>query len=340
MVDGRPLVCFSSNDYLGLASHPEVKAAAADALESHGHGAGAARLLAGNFELYARLESELADWLGTDAALVFGSGYLANVGVLSSLAVAGERIFSDQLNHASIIDGCRLSRAEVEIYPHLAAPPVDSEHDWIVTESVFSMDGDSPDFSMLERLCQRTGARLIVDEAHALGVIGDGSGISSGAHLIVGTLGKAFGSYGAFAAGTREAIDLLVNTARSFIFTTALPAPTLAAASAAIQLARGEEGQRRRAHLRALSEQLARGLDALGWAADPSSPIFPIVLGDESSAIQLSTALEDDGFLAQAIRPPTVPAETSRVRLVLTARHTEPELAELLASLERHRSAD
>lgn len=330
VLDGRPLVCFSSNDYLGLANHPAVIVAARQALETRGHGAGAARLLAGNFDLYERLETELADWLGREAAVVFGSGYLANIGTLSSLPVAGERLYSDQLNHASLIDGCRLSRAAVEVYPHLACPPAGAG-DWIVTESVFSMDGDSPDFA---RLASRDGARLVVDEAHALGVVGDGRGLSSGAHLIVGTLGKALGSYGAFVAGDRDVIELLLNTARSFIFTTALPAPTLAAARAAVELARGPEGVARRDHLRGLCELLASGLESLGWPADPRAPIFPIVAGAEDAALRLARTLEDAGLLVQAIRPPTVPPETSRLRIVLSAEHQRADVERLLDALE------
>jgi 8-amino-7-oxononanoate synthase len=335
VVDGSELLSFSSNDYLGLANHPVVVAAARDALDRYGHGAGAARLLTGNFELAGALERQLADWLGAEASLVLGSGYLANVGVLSALVGGGARLFSDELNHASIIDGCRLSRAAVHVYPHKTVPAVENDSDWIATETVFSMDGDSPDLDRLDERCAATGARLIADEAHALGVVGDGRGLAGAAEVRIGTLGKALGSYGAFVAGSRELIDLLINTARTFVFSTGLPAPTLAAACAAVELTRGPVGDAARARVRELSERLAAGLADLGIAAAASSPIFPVILGSEERALQVSSQLEADGLLVQAIRPPTVPEGSSRLRVVVSASHRPEDIDAVITSLSR-----
>ena len=336
MLDGRRLISFSSNDYLGLANHPTIRAAAARALDERGHGAGSARLLVGNFDLATELEARLAAWVGAEAALLFGSGYLANLAVLPTLVERGDRVLSDRLNHASLIDGCRLSRGAVTVFPHLAVPEDLGGNDWVVTESIFSMDGDSPPVESLEERCREAGARLVIDEAHALGVAGPGGrGLAGRPFARVGTLGKALGSYGAFVAGSAALIEVLRNSARSFIFTTGLPAPVLAASIAALDLAAGAEGDELRVGLRRRCEQLAAGLTELGIRAVAETAIFPVVLGSEERALAVAGRLEEDGLLVQPIRPPTVPEGGCRLRIVVTAAHRESHVDQLLDCLER-----
>jgi 8-amino-7-oxononanoate synthase len=336
ILDGRSLISFSSNDYLGLANHPAIRAAAARALDQRGHGAGSARLLVGNFDLAGELEARLAAWVGTDEALLFGSGYLANLAVLPTLVERGDRVLSDRLNHASLVDGCRLSRGEVTVFPHLEVPDDLAPNDWVVTESIFSMDGDSPPLQSLEERCREAGAHLVIDEAHALGVAGPGGrGLAGRPFARVGTFGKAFGSYGAFVAGSAALIEVLRNSARSFIFTTGLPAPVLAASLAAVELAAGPEGDELRGGLRRRCEQLAAGLTELGIRASAETAIFPVVLGSEERALAVAGRLEDGGLLVQPIRPPTVPAGGCRLRIVVTAAHRASHVDQLLERLGR-----
>ena len=339
VLDGKPVLLLCSNNYLGLADHPALRQAAGDAAMRWGVGAGASRLVSGTMTIHRRLEEQLAEFKGREAALVFGSGYLANAGSVAALARPGEVVFSDQLNHASIIDGCRLSRAEVFVYDHC-----DPEHlQWgieqaegrgalIVTDSVFSMDGDVAPLAEIVELAQRHGLRTLVDEAHATGVLGPGgrgalaeAGLEDQVDVIVGTLGKALGSYGAFVACDAAMGRYLVNAARTFIFSTALPPPAAAAALAALELLR--ERPHRVAKLNANANALRDGLEREGFdVAASRTQILPLVIGDARLAMQICEAALTRGVFAQAIRPPTVPPMTSRLRLAVMATHREEEL--------------
>jgi 8-amino-7-oxononanoate synthase len=341
LLDGRPVLLLCSNDYLGLAGDPRVREAAAEAALRWGAGAGASRLISGNMEPHSRLEERLAAFKGYEAALLFGSGYLANVGAISALARRGEVVFSDQLNHASIVDGCRLSRAETFVYRH-----ADVEHlAWglrqaggraslIVSDGVFSMDGDIAPVADLTRLARERGCRLMVDEAHATGALGAGgrgsvaaAGLSGEVDLVVGTLGKALGSYGAYVCASAELRDYLLNTARSFIFSTALPPPALAAALAALGVLEAEPERVQRLHANAAT--LRDGLAAEGLApGGGTSQIVPLEVGDARRTMELCKGLLERGVFAQGIRPPTVPKGSSRLRLSVMATHGEAELRE------------
>jgi 8-amino-7-oxononanoate synthase len=339
LLDGREVLLLCSNNYLGLADHPSVRRAAAEAAMRWGTGAGASRLISGNMTLHRRLEERLADFHRTEAALLFGSGYLANAGTIAALTRPGEVVFSDELNHASIVDGCRLSRAETFVYRH-----ADPEHlAWglaraegrgslIVTDGVFSMDGDVAPIPALVELARRHDCRLMVDEAHATGAIGpDGegavaeSGLGDEVDLIVGTLGKALGSYGAYVCASREITELLVNAARPFIFSTALPPPSVAAAIASLKLigARPERVDR----LRRNGDMMRRELAAYGLDPGESrTQIIPLIVGDAEAAVELCERALERGVFAQAIRPPTVPEGTSRLRITVMASHRASEL--------------
>jgi glycine C-acetyltransferase len=349
-VDGRSVLSLCSNDYLGLANHPALLAAAQRALRAQGMGAGAARHISGNMAAHRELEVELAEFTGHSSALLFSSGYGANVGVLSALAGRGDVIFSDALNHASLVDGARLSRARVVIYRHADAGDLErklTEHRHegrlalIASESLFSMDGDQAPLSALTALARRFDAALILDEAHALGVMGpSGTGLAraSGVRpdVTVGTLGKAFGSQGAFAAGSSPVVDLLRNQARSFVFSTA-PAPVLAAASlAALRLIR--EGDDSRSRLRGHWRELRDGLAALGYQVLPGdSAIIPVLVGPSERTMALSQRLFDLGVFVHGIRPPTVPAGQARLRVVPSAAHSEEDIAEALRAFAEAR---
>jgi 8-amino-7-oxononanoate synthase len=339
MLDGRPVLLLCSNNYLGLADHPQLRRAAADAALALGTSSGASRLISGSMSIHAELEAKLAEFEGTEAALLFGSGYLANTGAIAALAGKGDVVFSDELNHASLIDGCRLARAETFIYRHR-----DTEHlEWglrhaggrpalIVTDGVFSMDGDIAPLGELATLAQRHDCRLMVDEAHATGCLGpDGRGSVAAAaltdeiDLIVGTLGKALGGYGAYVCGSQEMTDFLVNTARPFIFSTAPPPPAVAAASAALDLLAEspKRVERLQANAAALREGLrSEGLDPIG----SDTQIVPLVIGEADDAMALCERLLEEGIFAQAIRPPTVPAGTCRLRLTVMATHRVADL--------------
>jgi glycine C-acetyltransferase/8-amino-7-oxononanoate synthase len=338
-LDGSEVLLLCSNDYLGLANHPTVAAAAIDAIERWGTGAGASRLVSGNMEPHERLERRLAAFHGTGAALLFGSGYLANTGIVAALARRGQVVFSDELNHASIIDGCRLAGAETFVYRHRDLDHLASglrEHGersaLIVTDGLFSMDGDVAPLAQLRDLATRSGARLMVDDAHAVGALGPGgrgtvaeAGLEGQVDVVVGTLGKALGSYGAYACTTPEVRELLVNTARPLIFSTGLAPSCAAAAEAALGVIESRPelvGQLRRnaATLRAAlrSEGLPIG--------DTASQIVPVLVGDPDRAVAACRRALDAGVFAQAIRPPTVPDGTSRLRLTVMAGHREEEL--------------
>jgi len=338
-LDGSDVLLLCSNNYLGLADHPRVRQAAADAAERYGAGAGASRLICGDMELHRRLEMRLAEFEGSEAALLFGSGYLANTGIVAALAREGGVVLSDELNHASIIDGCRLSRAETQVYRH-----ADLDHlEWslrqaagrqavIVTDSVFSMDGDVAPLVGIHELAQRYGARLVVDEAHATGALGPGgrgavaaAGLSGQVDVVVGTLGKSLGSYGAYACTSAELRDYLINTARPFIFSTAPPPPSVGAALAALSLLESRPGvvEQLRRNGAVLREALsAEGLD-VGLSR---TQIVPVIVGPARLAVALCERVLDCGTFAQAIRPPTVPEGTARLRLTVMANHRADEL--------------
>jgi glycine C-acetyltransferase/8-amino-7-oxononanoate synthase len=343
LLDGRPVMLLCSNNYLGLADHPRVREAAAAAAMRWGVGAGASRLVSGTMTIHRRLEERLAAFHRSEASLLFGSGYLANLGVIGALAGRGDVIFSDELNHASIVDGCRLSRAEVVVYRHR-----DVEHlHWclyhhgrrdsdarrlIATDSVFSMDGDVAPLAEIIDLAGAAGAQVLVDEAHAIGSIGPGGrgalaheGLEGEVDAIVGTLGKSLGSYGAYVCGSDELVRYLINTARSLIFSTAPGPPAAAGALAALELM--QERPHRVERLRSNARALRRALAEEGFpVAEGEMQIVPLIVGEERNAMSLCQAALQDGVFAQGIRPPTVPAGTSRLRLTAMASHTASEL--------------
>jgi len=339
VIDGKPVLLLCSNNYLGLADHPRVRQAAGEAAMRWGVGTGASRLVSGTMTIHRRLEDRLAAFKGREAALLFGSGFLANAGVIAALARPGDVVFSDELNHASIVDGCRLSRAEVFVYDHLDAEHLawgieqaDGRGALIVTDSLFSMDGDLAPLEEIVELAARHRIRVLVDEAHATGTIGpDGRGALAAAGLeehvdvIVGTLGKALGSYGAFVACDRQMARYLLNCARTFIFSTALPPPSVAGALAALELLEQRPAlvERLAANAAALREELGRQ----GFALDPGAGhIVPLKIGDARLATRICDAALARGVFAQAIRPPTVPPFGSRLRLSVMASHREAEL--------------
>lgn len=330
--DGTRVVSFASNDYLGLSQHPAVVGGARDALERWGAGSGAARLIVGSRPVHHQLERELADWKGTEAAVLFSTGFTANLGVLTAVGGQGVRILSDELNHASVIDGCRLAHADVAVYRHrdadhltalLGATP--GTPCVVVSDVVFSMDGDIAPVADLAAACQRVGALLVLDEAHA--VLGpDPITLCPSVEVLrVGTLSKTLGALGGFVAGPAALTDLVVNRARPYIFTTASTPADAGAALAALRLLRSGEGD-------ALVHRLRAVVDAV-VPAHPS-PIIPVVVGDENAALCLSACLLDRGLLVPAIRPPTVPQGTSRLRIALSAAHTDAQLERLLAGLD------
>ncbi len=346
VLDGKPVLLLCSNNYLGLADHPAVREAAADAAMRWGVGAGASRLVSGTMTIHRRLEERLAAFERCQAALLFGSGYLANAGVLSALARRGDVVFSDELNHASIVDGCRLSRAEVFVYDH-----ADLEHlAWglkqageraalIVTDGVFSMDGDIAPLAELAELAQRHDVRLVVDEAHGTGTLGPGgrgavaeAGVEDGVDAIVGTLGKALGSYGAYVACDQRMAKYLVNAARSFVFSTAPPPPAVAGALAALTLLEAEPRrvERLQANAALLRAELAREGFEVG---ESRTQIVPLVIGEADATMRVCEQALERGVFAQGIRPPTVPVGSSRLRLAVMASHGKDELRDAARAL-------
>jgi 8-amino-7-oxononanoate synthase len=339
LLDGKPVLLLCSNNYLGLAGHERVRQAAAQAALTLGAGAGASRLVSGTMSIHRELERKLAAFEGTEDCVLFGSGYLANVGVIGALASRGDVVFSDALNHASIVDGCRLSRAKSVVYRHL-----DLEHlQWclrehspaasrrlVVTDSVFSMDGDVAPLPELLALARDHRAQLVVDEAHATGALGPrgrgalaAAGLQGEVDALVGTLGKALGSYGAYVCGRSEMVRYLVNVARPLIYSTAPPPPSIAAADAALELLQAKPDLVDDLH--AAAQELRCTLRAEGFAVcDGEMHIVPLVAHDERAAMRLCEAAIERGVFAQAIRPPTVPAGTSRLRLTAMATH-EPQ---------------
>lgn len=423
IIDGRRLLCFCSNNYLGLANHPRVLAAARDALDRWGWGAGASRLVSGHMGPHAELEARLASFKRTEAALVFPTGYQANLAAVRTLAGPGDVVFSDKLNHASLIDAARGSGAELRIFPHRdydkleqllerytwhghqggghpacqacethAPPSHRAQRRVIVTDSIFSMDGDAADLPRLVDLKRKYDAALCIDEAHACGIFGPrGSGLAElmgvegDIDAIVGTLSKAFGGIGGFVAGSRELIDMLINTAGGFIYTTALPPPACAAAMAALDIIESPEGEDRRRRVLAYAARVRGTLASIQRSARadcvpllcqqwdpkhcsqssgtpqnddlastehsvlstqhssirqangvPPSPIIPLVVGEAGAAVQLSQKLEAEGLLIPAIRPPTVPRGSARLRISLSADHQPGHIDQLLAILGKN----
>ncbi|GAB1722775.1 MAG: 8-amino-7-oxononanoate synthase [Nitrospira sp.] len=349
ILDGREIILLSSNNYLGLATHPAVVDAAIEATRRYGAGSGAARLVCGTLTPHDTLETTLARFKGTEAALTFAAGYLTNISAIPALIGKDGVIFADRLCHASLIDGCRLSGATFRVYRHrdmdhlehlLARRPA-ARRTLIVTDGIFSMDGDIAPMKEMAQLAERYGAEMYVDDAHGTGILGrTGRGtlehceVESRVRYHMGTLSKALGSAGGYVAGPATFIAYLVNTCRAFIYTTAPPPSNAAAATAAIQVI--EQEPERRARLWRNRERLAQGLLRLGFRlAASESPILPVIVGAPDRAMNLAQALLTQGVYAPAIRPPTVPPATSRIRLTITADHTDEQIDRALAVLER-----
>lgn len=347
-VDGRDMLAFCSNDYLGLAAHPRLAAALQEGAALYGAGSGASHLISGHSRAHAQLEERLAEFMSphleSARALYFCTGYMANLAVLSALAGRDADLFSESLNHASLIDGARLSRANTQIYPHGDTDALErllkaskAATKVVVTDSVFSMDGDLAPLPRLLQLCEQYGAWLVIDDAHGFGVLGEhGRGALEhfalrSPHLVyMGTLGKAAGVGGAFVAAHETVIEWLVQRARPYIYTTAA-APALAhALLASIDIIDGEEGAARRAHLQALIAQLKDALKLQRWQLFPSqTAIQPVIIGPNDEALRAAAALHAQGLWVPAIRPPTVPANTARLRITLSAAHTVDDVAQL-----------
>ncbi|WP_342347640.1 8-amino-7-oxononanoate synthase [uncultured Nitrospira sp.] len=348
-VEGQEVLLFASNNYLGLANHPHVKGAAIKAIEKYGVGSGASRLISGNITPHHVLERELASFKNTEAALAFPSGYATNIGVIPSLATADSLVLADRLCHASLIDGCRLSRATLRVFHHndvghlkrLLAKPRSRASTLILTEGVFSMDGDVAPLSEIARLAEEYGATLLLDDAHGTGVMGatgrgtvEHFGLDPRRILQMGTLSKALGSSGGFVAGPKDFVAYLINTSRSFIYTTAPPPAIAAAASAALAIIQQEP--QRRAKLWRNREFLYHGLVAMGFQlTNTQSPILPIMVNDPELGVRMSQHLRAEGVWIPAVRPPTVPKGTSRLRITVTADHSPEHLETALRALKK-----
>jgi 8-amino-7-oxononanoate synthase len=347
----KPKLEFCSNDYLGLSKHPMLVEAAMQALRDFGTGSRAARLLAGTLPLHVALEKAVALWQNKEAALLFNSGYQAAVGVIPAMASTGV-VFSDALNHASIVDACRLSRAPIKIYEHnnmthleaLLQTHADVFPKWIVSESIFSMEGEPAPLRELIRLKEKYDAFLYLDEAHAIGLYGkkgcglaEELGLAENVDLLLGTFGKALGSFGAFVAGSKPLMAYLVNSARSFIFTTSLPPSVVAANLSAVQLVPSLHEERMA--LRKKAKEMRQALKEIGFSVlGDDSPILALIVGDAFSAVSLSKQLEEEGIWVQPIRPPTVPEGKSRLRISLTANHSEKDLKTLLQAMQKRKA--
>ena len=344
-IDGREFLNFSSNDYLGLANDPLLKRAASDAIEKYGVGAGASRLVCGNLEPYEALERKLAAFKAKEAAIVFGSGYAANVGAITALVGKGDTVILDKLDHASIIDGARQSGATIRVYPHQNLKKLDaivrqcdsSRRTLIITETVFSMDGDLAPLAEIVALKEKHGAWLMIDEAHATGLyaknrrgLAEAAGVEDKIDITLGTLSKALGCAGGFVVGSQTLIDFLRNRARSLIYSTALPPAVCAAAAAAVDFVMSAEGHQRRDQLWRNVSELKNGLSALGIQNESRSPIIPIIIGDEAAAVETSRRLYERGIFVPAIRFPTVPKGKSRLRVTVTALHESRDIARFL----------
>lgn len=350
-IGGHQFINFSSNDYLGLSSHPKVLATYKDGIDQWGAGSGASRLVCGTLRPHAELEQRLAGLKNCEAALTFSSGYATALGTITALAGKGDILILDKLCHASLIDGARLSGATLRVFPHNDLDRLESHLQWaaekvadqgrviVVTESVFSMDGDHCPLAEMVALKNKHGALLLLDEAHAFGVIGKGIGLADDLGLAgqvdlqMGTLSKALGLSGGYLCSTRPVIDLLINRARSFIYSTAPPAATAVAALTALGLLSGEEGDRLRENLR---RNIAQVATAIGSLQATNSPILPLIVGSSEEALELSSRLYRDGLLIPAIRYPTVPRDQARLRITLSAAHTSGQIDRLSEALSNH----
>lgn len=346
-VEGRALLSFCSNDYLGLANHPQVVTAMQSAVRQYGVGSGASHLVCGHSAEHHQLEEELADFTGRERALLFSTGYMANLGTINALVERQDGIFEDKLNHASLLDAGLLSNARFQRFRHndvdqlqqqLAAS--DARHKLIAVDGIFSMDGDAAPLKELAVVAEQNNAWLMVDDAHGLGCLGATGGGSAEEHglspqqvpILMGTLGKAFGTFGAFVAGSEALIESLIQFSRPYIYTTALPPAVAAATRASLQLIRSEGFRREQLHR--LIEHFKKGADNIGLSLWPSSSaIQPIIIGDDATALRWSHALAERGFWVSAIRPPTVPVATARLRVTLTAAHTVEQVDALLQAL-------
>lgn len=347
-IDGRNILNFCSNDYLGLANHPAVVNAFKIAVDRYGVGSGSAHLICGHNAAHHALETELAEFTGRDRALLFSTGYMANLGLITALAGRGDTVFEDRLNHASLLDGGLLSPATFKRYRHAEAPHLNEQmlgisgKKLIATDGVFSMDGDLAPLDLLAETARRHDAWLMVDDAHGLGVIGkNGGGIlehfgldQNDVPILMGTLGKGLGTFGAFVAGPDELIETLIQKARTFIYTTALPPAIAEATRASLKIALTDNWRREK--LAKLAQRFRSGAKQLGLnLPESSTPIQPILIGDSKAAVDLSRALLDEGFLVSAIRPPTVPQGSARLRVTFSALHEDEQVDRLLSALEK-----
>lgn len=349
-MDGRQMLSFCSNDYLGLANHPAVITAFQQAAGEYGVGSGASHLVNGHSVLHQQLEERLAALTGRSRALLFSTGYMANLGTVNALLGRADAVFEDRLNHASLLDAGLLSGARFKRYAHNNPAQLqqqlqasEAERKLVITDGVFSMDGDSAPLPELVRCCQREQAWLMVDDAHGLGCLGEqGAGTleafgvqgQSQVQILMGTLGKALGTAGAFVAGSETLIETLIQQARPYIYTTAMPPAVAAATLASLDILAADEGRERRQHLQALIQQLRTGIAELGLELmESSTAIQPILIGDAERALAFSAALEARGIHVAAIRPPTVPAGTARLRITLSAAHSAEQVERLLAAL-------
>ncbi|MFA4956051.1 MAG: 8-amino-7-oxononanoate synthase [Candidatus Methanoperedens sp.] len=342
--DGREYILLSSNNYLGLATHPDVKRSAIEAIEKYGSSSGGSRLTTGNTDLYDSLEQKIADFKGTDDAIVFSSGYMANIGAISALMTTGDLILSDELNHASIIDGCRQSRADVKVYPHMDVTHIEKElrasknrKKLIVTDGIFSMDGDIAPLPEIIEVAEKFDAMVMVDDAHATGILGKhcrgtGDYFNVEPDINMGTLSKALASSGGYIAGSSELIDFLRNKARTFIFSTALAPPDVAAASTAIDII-GKENPAKK-----LWENVAiykKGLIDAGFDINSETQIIPLMTGDTDTTMKAALELDKLGIFVQGIRPPTVPQGKGKIRTTLMATHSRKDIDDALSAIRK-----
>ncbi len=339
-INGRSMLLMCSNDYLGLSQHPALREAALSAMERFGFGSGASRLVSGTSPMHEELENALATFKKAEATILFNSGYAANTGIIPALVQEGDVVFSDSLNHASIVDGCRLSRAVVRVYRHkdmnhletLLRENGHARRKLIVTDGVFSMDGDIAPLQDIAALADRYGALLMVDDAHATGVLGktgrgtvEHFGLEGRVPIQMGTLGKALGAFGAYVAGNKDLIDFLINRSRSYIYSTSLPPAVCAASLAALRIIDSEPG--RRESLWRNRKRFVEGIESLRISIGSSeTPILPLMIGGTEKAVKAGTRLRESGIFATAIRPPTVPEGTSRIRMTLMANHSDADI--------------
>ena len=352
-IGGKEYILLASNSYLGLSVDPRVIQAAEEAVRKYGTGSGGSRLVSGSSDLHRELEEKIASFKNTESAILFSSGYLANIGTISSMVGPDDFVYSDELNHASIIDGCRLSKAGLRIYGHLNYDELDSllagdsssGKKLVVTDTVFSMDGDLADLKILAEICDKHGAMLMVDEAHATGVLGErGSGatehfnVEERVPVVMGTLSKAVGSLGGYIAGSQNLIDFVRNRVRSYIFDTSLPAPSLAASLKSIEIIETEK--ERREHLWKIVNIFKAGLSELGYDVIPSnSAIVPILTGDPGPTLEIASKLREEGVFTPAVRPPSVAPGKCRVRSSLMSSHTVDHIERALDAFKKARES-